>query len=352
MQYNEELEIWFNRKFGQGGAKLQAAAGELAAPLNLVESPRDSDKKTESPKEDEIEMVAVGAGEKKENESRVVVVKDLSFKPQQPHSPKDMSGRSPRVSVSQIYASPLGSSDASKEINSPIHAHGEALHSRSGGTKTTCEFSGFSPLDLFFNRETSLCSFSGILEILIYPLNLIFFMTMPSRPNRAKLYWIVFLISVIWVGVLSYFMVWWTETFGHVIGVPPRIMGLTLLAAGTSVPDLITSVLVARKGFGDMAVSSSVGSNLFDITVGLPLPWIIFCTYNDHYEVDADGLMFSVALLFAMLFVTVASIAAAKWRLGRKLAIMMILLYAVFMTMCLVNEYVHCNSFFCKNKST
>ena len=47
-----------------------------------------------------------------------------------------------------------------------------------------------------------------------------------------------------------------------------KVMGLTFLAAGTSIPDLITSVIVARKGFGDMAVSSSVGSNIFDVTVG------------------------------------------------------------------------------------
>ena len=47
-----------------------------------------------------------------------------------------------------------------------------------------------------------------------------------------------------------------------------QVMGLTFLAAGTSIPDLITSVIVARKGFGDMAVSSSVGSNIFDVTVG------------------------------------------------------------------------------------
>ena len=50
-------------------------------------------------------------------------------------------------------------------------------------------------------------------------------------------------------------------------------MGLTFLAAGTSIPDLITSVIVARKGFGDMAVSSSVGSNIFDVTVGWVFVW-------------------------------------------------------------------------------
>ena len=52
-----------------------------------------------------------------------------------------------------------------------------------------------------------------------------------------------------------------------------QVMGLTFLAAGTSIPDLITSVIVARKGFGDMAVSSSVGSNIFDVTVGWEEPF-------------------------------------------------------------------------------
>lgn len=55
---------------------------------------------------------------------------------------------------------------------------------------------------------------------------------------------------------------------GETVGISEEIMGLTILAAGTSIPDLITSVIVARKGLGDMAVSSSVGSNIFDITVG------------------------------------------------------------------------------------
>ena len=47
-----------------------------------------------------------------------------------------------------------------------------------------------------------------------------------------------------------------------------QVTGLAFLAAGTSIPDLITSVIVARKGHGDMALSSSIGSNMFDVTVG------------------------------------------------------------------------------------
>ncbi len=63
-------------------------------------------------------------------------------------------------------------------------------------------------------------------------------------------------------------MVWWANTIGETLFIPTEVMGLTILAAGTSIPDLVTSVIVARKGLGDMAVSSSIGSNIFDVCVG------------------------------------------------------------------------------------
>ena len=72
----------------------------------------------------------------------------------------------------------------------------------------------------------------------------------------------------------------WAEIIGHTIGIPSYVMGVTLLASGTSVPELITSVIVARLGEGDMALSSSIGSNVFDIHVGLALPWVLYIAIN------------------------------------------------------------------------
>ena len=66
------------------------------------------------------------------------------------------------------------------------------------------------------------------------------------------------------------FMVWFAVTIGWFFSIPAVVMGLTVLAAGTSVPDLLSSVIVARQGKGDMAVSSSIGSNIFDILVVYP----------------------------------------------------------------------------------
>ena len=54
---------------------------------------------------------------------------------------------------------------------------------------------------------------------------------------------------------------------GFTIGVPDSVMGLTFLAVGTSVPEVVSSLIVARQGKGSMAVSNSIGSNTFDILV-------------------------------------------------------------------------------------
>merc|ERR1719313_2322206 len=66
------------------------------------------------------------------------------------------------------------------------------------------------------------------------------------------------------------------ERIGVMIEVSSDIMGVTLLAAGTSIPDCLSSIAVARRGHGDMAVSSSIGSNIFDVLIGLPVPWFIY----------------------------------------------------------------------------
>ena len=81
---------------------------------------------------------------------------------------------------------------------------------------------------------------------------------------------------IIWMSILAYCMVWWASIVGEVTGLTKSTLGVTFIAAGCSVPDLVIACIVAGAGQGDVAVSSSFGSNLFDITVGLPLPWLLF----------------------------------------------------------------------------
>ena len=55
---------------------------------------------------------------------------------------------------------------------------------------------------------------------------------------------------------------------------PLRFFG-SFLAIGTSIPEVISSLIVSRQGKGSMAVSNSIGSNTFDILLCLGLPWLI-----------------------------------------------------------------------------
>jgi Ca2+/Na+ antiporter len=56
-------------------------------------------------------------------------------------------------------------------------------------------------------------------------------------------------------------------------------MGVTVLAIGTSIPDALGSIFSAKQGYAGMAVSNAIGSNVFDILIGLGVPWLIFSSY-------------------------------------------------------------------------
>jgi len=104
--------------------------------------------------------------------------------------------------------------------------------------------------------------------------------------------------------------------------------------------DLLTSVIVAQQGLGDMAVSSSIGSNIFDILIGLPLPWITYTAYNDgEIAVGNDSLRFSIFMLILMLASTIGIIAAFQWRMTKFQGLVFMSFYAIFVLISLLIEY-------------
>ncbi|XP_028826002.1 sodium/potassium/calcium exchanger 2-like isoform X10 [Denticeps clupeoides] len=178
--------------------------------------------------------------------------------------------------------------------------------------------------------------------LFILPIVFPLWLTLPDvrKPTSKKFFPITFLGAICWIAGFSYLMVWWAHQVGETFGITEEIMGLTILAAGTSIPDLITSVIVARKGLGDMAVSSSVGSNIFDITVGLPFPWLLFSIIHgmSDVEVSSNGLFCAIVLLFLMLLFVIISIAACKWKMSKLLGFIMFLLYIVFLVVSVMLE--------------
>uniref|UniRef100_A0A671U398 Solute carrier family 24 member 4 n=1 Tax=Sparus aurata TaxID=8175 RepID=A0A671U398_SPAAU len=201
-------------------------------------------------------------------------------------------------------------------------------------------------------RRSSLCSCtsaaggigSKVKWLISWPLLLLLFFSIPNcaKARWEKFFMASFILSTVWIAVFSYFMVWMVTIIGYTLGIPDVIMGITFLAAGTSVPDCIASLIVARQGLGDMAVSNTIGSNVFDILVGLGVPWALqtMCVdYGSVVMINSRGLLYSVVLLLGSVALTVLGIHLNKWRLDLKLGLYVLVLYAIFLCFSVMIEY-------------
>jgi len=185
-----------------------------------------------------------------------------------------------------------------------------------------------------------------VMYFVTYPLAALMYVSLPDvrRPGYDKISWAVleFTGSLIFIAFFCFCLYEWVVIWANTVGIPSVIAGLVILAPGTSVPDLLSSYVVAKQGHGDMAVSSSIGSNIFDITVGLPVPWLIYSMLNGgkSIAVQNDGLITSILVLIGMLAAVLACIVAMKWRMGKGMGIAMMILYMFFCALMVADAYV------------
>jgi len=113
------------------------------------------------------------------------------------------------------------------------------------------------------------------------------------------------------------------------LGMSEAVIGLTIVAIGTSMPELVTSVIAARKGHGDVAFGNIVGSNIFNILGILGVTALV-------HPLDVPP---SIAALdiWVMLGATVAMLVLARtgWRVGRREGAAMVLAYLAYMAVLL-----------------
>ena len=107
-------------------------------------------------------------------------------------------------------------------------------------------------------------------------------------------------------------------------GLSERFIGLTIVALGTSLPELVTSVTVARKGNADIAIGNIVGSNIFNILFVIGTAFIITpVIYEPAFIIDA-------IIAIAAGFLLWISVARTK-SLRRPWGIVMLVSYAVYL---------------------
>ena len=117
------------------------------------------------------------------------------------------------------------------------------------------------------------------------------------------------------------------------LGISGALFGLIIIAIGTSVPDLFTSIQAARKGMGSLAISNAIGSNIFDICAALGIPLSFIAMTEIHEDITI-----SVPYLIGTLVLTLLLIKVRKY-LSRKEGAILISTYALFVIVILLREF-------------
>ncbi|XP_066248332.1 sodium/potassium/calcium exchanger 4-like [Euwallacea similis] len=170
-----------------------------------------------------------------------------------------------------------------------------------------------------------------------WPISFVLCTTTPTTKNHPKMYIITFIMCVIWIGGVSYIVTWLITIIGDTLEIPDSVMGLTFLAAGSSVPEAVSSVIVTNQGHGSMGISSSIGSNTFDILLCLGVPWFIKSAYypkvkGEHWiTINSQGINYSAFCLLTTLVLLYVFICFNRFKLDRKIGLVCLIMYVAFL---------------------
>lgn len=164
------------------------------------------------------------------------------------------------------------------------------------------------------------------------PWLVMFTFTIPdcSKTVGKPYYGATFFLSIVWIGLVCLFMVVCASRIGCIMNVNATVMGICVLAVGTSVPDAMGSMAVAANGEADMAIANAVGSNVFDILLGLGVPWMLNGAIKGATPVDKCGIEVAVFILFSTIGLFFLTLILNKWQMNNRLGMVFFALYIVY----------------------
>lgn len=130
------------------------------------------------------------------------------------------------------------------------------------------------------------------------------------RPATAILWFFTGLVALV---ASSKILVWGAETCALYLGVSPLVIGLSVVALGTSLPELAASIMSALKGHHDIAVGNIIGSNIFNLLAVMAIPGIFASLPMEAAVFSRDYL---AMLLLTLLLV--ACIGFSLWRAAQQ----------------------------------
>ncbi len=159
---------------------------------------------------------------------------------------------------------------------------------------------------------------------------------LPHLSTKASLLW--FGIGLILLIASSRLLVWAATFIAQQLGVSDLIIGLTIIAIGTSLPELAASIASALKGHHDIAIGNVIGSNIFNLLAVMSVPAVISPYRFDQTLIWRDyGLMFLLTTVL-ILFCYSSIRSNKKIQIGRGKGSLFVIAYTGYLTLLFIQS--------------
>ena len=145
---------------------------------------------------------------------------------------------------------------------------------------------------------------------------------------------VMFIIGIAAIVVGSKLLIEYGSEIALLLGVPSAIIGVTMVAIGTSLPELITTLTAIRKMESSMSIGNIVGANIIDLAMILPICSVIS---DGKLTIAEQSYALDMPICFAMTLIAVLP-PLIKGKLYRWQGILMLALYTVYVVI-LVTQY-------------
>ena len=145
---------------------------------------------------------------------------------------------------------------------------------------------------------------------------------------------VMFIIGIAAIVVGSKLLIEYGSEIALLLGVPSAIIGVTMVAIGTSLPELITTLTAIRKKESSMSIGNIVGANIIDLAMILPICSVVS---DGKLTIAEQSYALDMPICFAMTLIAVLP-PLIKGKLYRWQGILILALYAVYVVI-LVTQY-------------
>ncbi len=175
----------------------------------------------------------------------------------------------------------------------------------------------------------------GLVFILLFAVFLYYIIAMVRKNRKQKqaiekpkytigksILYIISGLAIVALG--SQIVVSSANVLAAIMGISDRVIAITVIALGTSLPDLATTITAARRGENELLVGNVIGTSIFNICIVLGLPTAIFGTITlENFEpLDLTMMIFSAIMLWLF--------ASGDREISRREGVLMLIIFAIY----------------------